>query len=217
MLTSKGLPNANYFPYDTLEAKVALPERWDPSGKFPLGWSTINRNKTESSSFFGSRKVEPSRRPESHLLVPHTEPAPDPGHKIDLDTALQYGQAQGYPPLQAFMKEFATKHLHPNIPYNGGADVILTCGNTDGFSKILQCFNNEWHVGEPIEKREGILVEQFAYMGAVGTATPRGLNIVPVAMDDEGMAVDGPGALKDVLENWDTSKGKLPHLMYTVT
>jgi DNA-binding transcriptional MocR family regulator len=54
-------------------------------------------------------------------------------------------------------------------------------------------------------------------MNAVQTAGPKGLNVAPVGMDDEGMRAYGPGGLKDVLENWDFKKGKRPHLMYTVT
>jgi DNA-binding transcriptional MocR family regulator len=195
------LPNNKYFPYDTLESRVALPERWTPSEK-------------QSAP---SRKSKPATQPDSHLLVPHTELTADPTRKIDLDTALQYGTAQGYPPLHTFVKEFATKHLHPTIPYKDGADVILTCGNTDGMAKTLQCFNNEWHEGDPVEDREGLLVEKFAYMNAVQQSRPRGMNIVPVELDAEGMLAEGAGGLQDVLENWDFSKGKLPHMMYTVT
>lgn len=54
-------------------------------------------------------------------------------------------------------------------------------------------------------------------MNAIQTATPRGLNIVPIAIDDEGMMAKGKGGLEDVLENWDFSRGRRPHLMYTVT
>ena len=54
-------------------------------------------------------------------------------------------------------------------------------------------------------------------MNAIQAARPRGLGIVPVAIDDEGMLVSGKGGLEDVLENWDFSKGRRPHLMYTVT
>jgi hypothetical protein len=36
-------------------------------------------------------------------------------------------------------------------------------------------------------------------------------------MDLEGMLPTGPGGLEDILENWDESQGKRPHLMYTVT
>jgi DNA-binding transcriptional MocR family regulator len=150
--------------------------------------------------------------------VPHSADTADVARKIDLTSALQYGQALGYPALHGFIKQFATQHLHPNVPYAGGVDVILTCGATDGFGKTLQCFNNEWAEGrDPVEEREGLLVEQFAYMNAIQAAKPRGLNIVPVALDREGMLADGEGGLEDVLENWDFARGKRPHLMYTVT
>lgn len=68
-----------------------------------------------------------------------------------------------------------------------------------------------------IKEREGLLVEEFAYMNAIQAAKPRGLNIVPVAIDEEGMKASGKGGLEDVLENWDPSRGKRPHLIYTVT
>ena len=66
-------------------------------------------------------------------------------------------------------------------------------------------------------KREGMLVEEYAYTNAVQTARPRGLTITAVRIDDEGMRADGPGGLRDVLENWDFGRGKRPHLLYTVT
>ena len=54
-------------------------------------------------------------------------------------------------------------------------------------------------------------------MNAIQAARPRGLNVVPVTIDNEGMKADGKGGLEDVLENWDFKKGKRPHLIYTVT
>ena len=54
-------------------------------------------------------------------------------------------------------------------------------------------------------------------MNAIQAAKPRGLNIVPVAIDDEGMVVQGPGGLFNVLDKWDTTRGKRPHMIYTVT
>ena len=108
--------------------------------------------------------------------------------------------------------------MHPNLPYKDGPEIILTCGNTDGFSKTLEALSNPWDAGRDwIRDREGMLLEEFAYMNAVQSARPRGLNIVPVKVDDEGMKADGKGGLEDVLENWDVRKGKRPHLMYTVT
>ena len=55
------------------------------------------------------------------------------------------------------------------------------------------------------------------YPNVLGQAQPRGVQIAPVEIDEGGMAVEGPGGLEDVLSTWDESKGKRPHLMYTVT
>ena len=138
--------------------------------------------------------------------------------KIDLKSALQYGTAQGYPPLYYFLREFTRENLHPNIPYKDGPEIILTCGSTDGMAKSLECFSNVWDEQRDwIREREGILCEEFAYMNAIQQARPRGLNVVPVAIDDEGMTAIGKGGLAEVLKNWDFNKGKRPHLMYTVT
>jgi DNA-binding transcriptional MocR family regulator len=138
--------------------------------------------------------------------------------KIDITTALQYGQATGYPPLLSFIREFAREYQHPNIPYLKGAEVILTNGSTDGFAKALECLSNVWSEERDwVREREGILCEEFAYMSAIQTAKPRGLQVVPVKIDEEGMLATGPGGLEDVLENWDYKRGKRPHLMYTVT
>lgn len=108
--------------------------------------------------------------------------------------------------------------MHPGPEYAGGPEIILTVGSTDGFAKTLQAFNNEWTEGrDPIDEREGLLVEEYAYMNAVQAARPRGMRVDPVAIDDEGMCARGTGGLQEVLDNWDHSKGKRPHLMYTVT
>lgn len=138
--------------------------------------------------------------------------------KIDLTTALQYGTAQGYPPLYSYLRQFARDVLHPNIPYKDGADIILTCGSTDGLNKTLEALCNPWSEERDwIRERPGMLCEEFAYMNAIQNARPRGIQVVPVKIDLEGMLASGPGGLEDVLENWDESKGKRPHLMYTVT
>lgn len=154
----------------------------------------------------------------ARVLVPHDSAEPNLLRKIDLTTALQYGTAQGYPALYAFVRSLAQENLHPNVPYEGGPEVILTCGATDGFSKTLECFSNIWDDERDwIREREGLLCEEFAYMNALQAAQPRGLNIAPVVVDDEGMMAYGKGGLEDVLGNWDKNKGKRPHLMYTVT
>ncbi|KAL3422954.1 aromatic amino acid aminotransferase [Phlyctema vagabunda] len=201
-----GLPNAALFPYDTLEAQIAQPERFKPTPNDP----------NASKALKDSKKPSPSSS--SHITVPHTANIADPLRKIDVTTALQYGTAQGYPPLYSFLRQFTRENLHPNVPYKNGAEIILTNGSTDGLSKCLECFTNSWSEERDwIREREGLLCEEFAYMNAIQGARPRGLNVVPVKIDLEGMLPGGPGGLEDVLANWDESKGKRPHLMYTVT
>lgn len=207
---SGGLPNAAHFPYDTLEAQIAQPERFKPTPNDPNDPSELSR----SLSLKKGHDVTAA----AHLTVPHASATPNPLQKIDLTTALQYGTAQGYPPLYSFLRQFATEHLHPNIPYAGGADIILTNGNTDGLAKTIEALSNIWDEDRDwIRERPGLLVEEFAYMNAVQAGKPRGLQIVPVKIDLEGMLSDGPGGLEDVLANWDEKKGRRPHLMYTVT
>ncbi|KAF2427508.1 aromatic amino acid aminotransferas-like protein [Tothia fuscella] len=205
-----GLPNNNYFPFDDLEARTALPDRWNPTPNIPID-PPSGKSKDKS-------KDKSKGPPESHTVVPKAANTTDVLKRIDLASALQYGTAQGYPPLYQFLRQFTTQNLHPHIPYKDGAEIILTCGSTDGFSKCIQALNNEWSEGrDPIEEKEGLLCEDYAYMNALQTANPRGMNIAPVGMDDEGMRAEGPGGLNDVLSNWNYAKGKLPHLMYTVT
>jgi DNA-binding transcriptional MocR family regulator len=163
-------------------------------------------------------RSSPLNQPQDEIVVPHTSGQANPIRKVDLATALQYGTAQGYPPLYYFIRQFTQQNLHPNCPYKGGPEVILSCGNTDGWAKTLQVFVNDWSEEKDwIRDKDGLLVERFCYMNAVTGAGPRGMNIVPVEIDDEGMVAEGPGGLKDVLENWDFKKGRRPRLMYTVT
>lgn len=210
-----GLPNDHYFPYDTLEAKVAHPNRWQPTPNKPVDPPS---NQVPTAQFAKASISKEKQPPAARLVVPKYSNVPDPLRMIDLKSALQYGQALGYPSLYEFIRQFTRENLHPFVPYKGGPDIILTCGSTDGLSKTLQALSNEWSAEhDPVDERPGLLCEVYCYMNAIQTARPRGFNIAPVAIDDEGMMVDGPGGLQDVLENWDFSKGRRPHMMYTVT
>jgi len=211
MLIFAGLPNPHYFPFDTLEARSALPNRFKPTPIRPVDPpSAASKHKDAYLN-----DPTPAR-----VLVPHESKEPNLLHRIDLNTALQYGTAQGYPPLYGFIREFALTRMHPNIPYKDGAEVILTSGSTDGFAKTIECMTNPWIPGNPTADREGLLCEEFAYMNAIQTARPRGMNIVPIAIDAEGMLAHGhPRSLYNVMSNWDVERdgGKRPHIMYTVT
>ncbi|KAL6233946.1 hypothetical protein BDW75DRAFT_213749 [Aspergillus navahoensis] len=191
-----GLPNASYFPYDTLEASAAQSQRFPtvPGGRKAKGSETSER-----------------------IVVPRESQSATP-KKIDITTALQYGTSEGLPPLATFVNKFTREHLHPNVPYAGGPGTLLTTGATDGFSKAVEAFTEIWNPDrDGVHLRQGVLCEEFVYMNAIQTVKPRGLNIVPVAIDAEGMLPHGPGALDEVLENWDYRKGRRPHLMYTIT
>ncbi|KAK2746003.1 hypothetical protein FQN55_005825 [Onygenales sp. PD_40] len=199
-----GLPHVSYFPYDTLEANVAFPARFDTSSPIASDWDVDT--------------FAPSQPPSSRVTIPKIQNTADLTKRIDLATALQYGTSQGYPPLYTFIRQFVREALHPSVPYEGGPEVILTCGATDGFAKAVEALTNIWDERRDwIRNREGILCEEFIYMNAIQTARPRGLNVAAVAMDSDGMMVQGKGGLADVLENWDFHNGKRPHLMYTVT
>ncbi|KAK2748512.1 hypothetical protein FQN57_000645 [Myotisia sp. PD_48] len=189
-----GLPHVSSFPFDTLSATAAPPTRFG----------------TASSS------SQPARS--TRITIPKESNNPDVSKKIDLSTALQYGAVEGYPPLFGFIRQFVRENLHPDVPYAGGPEVIMTCGSTDGFSKTIEALTNIWGQGKNrIMEREGILCEEFAYMNAIQTVRPRGLNVVPVAMDVDGMEIDGIHGLAHILENWDYRRGKRPHLLYTVS
>jgi DNA-binding transcriptional MocR family regulator len=213
-----GLPNNHYFPFDTLEAKVAKPARWEPTPNKPIDPPADDDEASQKLSKLSLKSGGPAPHSTSSILVPHTSAQKNPLAKIDLATALQYGTAQGYPPLYGFLRQLTRDNLHPNCPYEGGPEIILTCGNTDGFSKVLQLLTNEWSAEKDwVRDRQGLLVEKFAYMNAVQAARPRGLNVVPVEIDDEGMLAEGKGGLRAVLKNWDLRRGKRPGLIYTVT
>ncbi|KAH8654139.1 pyridoxal phosphate-dependent transferase [Tricladium varicosporioides] len=210
-----GLPNASFFPYDTLEAQIAHPERFKPTPNDLNRPDELSLSQKLSNVLINNRRVTSSA---AHLTVPHASAVADPMQKIDLTTALQYGTAQGYPPLFSYLRQFTREILQPNVPYLNGPEIILTNGSTDGFGKTLEALSNIWIAERDwIREREGILCEEFAYMNAIQTARPRGLQIVPVKIDLEGMMPFGPGGLEDVLSNWDEKTGKRPHLMYTVT
>ncbi|KAI0490904.1 pyridoxal phosphate-dependent transferase [Xylaria cf. heliscus] len=207
-----GLPNAQFFPFDTLEAQAAQPNRWTPTPNRP--------GADDLSSAVASTKISSDNgaKAASHVVVPHASAVTDLNKKIDLTTALQYGQASGYPPLASYIRQFSREVLHPNVPYSGGPEVALTVGSTDGFSKVLDVFTNVWVEGKnDIRERPGLLVEVFVYPSILTQSSPRGIQICPVEMDEDGMAPYGPGGLEDVLANWDDAKGKRPHLLYTVS
>ncbi|KAH7152364.1 pyridoxal phosphate-dependent transferase [Dactylonectria estremocensis] len=218
---SGGMPNVKYFPYDTLEARVSKADRWTPSPNSP----STEKAKKPLTNFDGATAAVNGLLPDpdfdatsARITIPKILNQPDPSLKLDLSTALQYGLSQGYPPLYSFVRQFTRDVLHPNVPYKGGAEIIMTNGSTDGFSKVLELLVDPWYEGvHPVTDRPGFLCENFVFGNILSQSKPHGLQVVPVELDTEGMLAEGPGGLREVLENWDPKNGRRPHFIYTVT
>lgn len=238
------MPNVKYFPYDTLEAKVSKADRWEPSPNYPVEEYLAEKKKEElhqhhQYSYLNHNRhlrPQPSSSPSepftvsgllpnpdfdatsARITIPKVLDQPDPTLKLDLATALQYGLAEGYPPLHSFLRQFTRDVLHPNVPYAGGAEIILTNGNTDGFSKVIDLIIDPWYEGvHAQEHRPGMICEKFVFGNILTQVKPHNVQVVPVELDDEGMVAEGPGGLRDVLANWDPKQGRRPHFIYTVT
>ena len=54
-------------------------------------------------------------------------------------------------------------------------------------------------------KGDTILTEEWTYPSALASAKPYGIDVLPVAMDGQGMRAD---SLRAVLDAWDYGKGK---------
>ncbi|KAH8893574.1 aromatic amino acid aminotransferase [Thozetella sp. PMI_491] len=193
-----GLPFPGNFPFDTMELLTVAPGSL--RGPDP-----------------GNSRPEVGNMAASNLRIPRTAAGPNSIRRIDLDTALQYGSAQGYPPLHAWLKKLANSVYHPNIPYDGGADVLINGGSADGLAKIYELLFNPWDQDvNDFSDREGLLVEEFVYAPPIAQIRPKDVNVVPVKMDMEGLLAHGPGGLLDVVKNWDVSRGKMPHVLYLI-
>ncbi|GJC81896.1 L-tyrosine:2-oxoglutarate aminotransferase atrD [Colletotrichum liriopes] len=210
-----GLPHSSLFPFDTLEAQAAKPERWEPSPIPDNGTNGATTTLPIRSNAAAGKDKEKDVKAARHVTVPGTDADPDPLRRIDVATALQYGTAEGYPPLRSFVRQFAREHLHPNVPYLGGPEVILSCGATDGFSKTLELLTDAWDPARnAAAERPGMLCEVFVYSQVLTQVLPRGVQVVPIEMDEGGMSVSG---LEETLAGWDYKNGKRPSFLYTVT
>lgn len=185
----------SFFPFDTLEAQTAKPERWTPSPNEPGSAGAEGHADAALAAKLAAASLHrhniPDNQAASHITIPKAlSPSTDVTRKIDLATALQYGTAQGYPPLLSFIKQFATQYLHPNVPYKDGADVCLTVGSTDGFSKTLEMFVDPWAPGrDAIEDRPGLLCETFVYGNVLSQSQPRGIQPVSVKAVSHGWSL----------------------------
>lgn len=194
---STGLP----YLFGSFHTDTASPERFIDTAYHGIAAA-------KPRSFFSRKKPDPPLT--SHIMVPKTEHSLPPNSRIGLETSLQYGRATGLPALVDFVREFTFRHvLQGGLGYDEtAADVVLTCGNTNGFSKAIGAIG---------KRGDTILVEEFTFPAPLKMAGPFGIATAPVKLENGVMAVEGPGGLRYVLENWDPARGRRPHFMYTVT
>ncbi|KAI0065787.1 PLP-dependent transferase [Artomyces pyxidatus] len=187
-----GMPSPAYFPFASVSADIldvdAFPlDNLREQASSPLAWLW---------RLFGTDKgTEHTTR----VVVPKAPVAGDDG--LNLATALQYGPATGIAKTQKFIHDFTARVHQP--AYSDFA-TLVHAGNTDGWSRVVKALCNPG---------DTIITEDWTYPSAVANATPVGVNFLPVPMDGQGMR---PDSLRKLLAEWDETKGRRPHLMYTV-
>jgi DNA-binding transcriptional MocR family regulator len=183
-----------------------------------LELSTVGPESLSTLSVSDSNdRPEATDTPTLRVHIPRSSQGPNSVRKVNLDTALQYGSAQGYPPLHAWLLKLTNSVYHPNIPYRGGADIMINGGSADGLSKIYELLFNYWDKDlNDIRDREGLIVEEFVYAPPIAQVRQRDVNIVPIRIDSQGMLAYGTGSLFDVLQNWDSAQGRRPHALYII-
>ena len=121
----------------------------------------------------------------------------------DLNEILQYGLSNGFPKFMNSLLEL-NEAIHGRTIVD--ASVYITCGNTDGVSKVFQLFV------EP--GVDTVLTEEYSFGSSLNNGRSKGAKFYPIKTDADGM---DPEDLETVLSEWDESKqGPKPHLMYTI-
>ncbi|KAL7620318.1 hypothetical protein AAE478_009312 [Parahypoxylon ruwenzoriense] len=119
----------------------------------------------------------------------------------DLSVALNYGYSAGSPQVLRFVTEHV--ELIHNPPYEDWAS-CLTCGTTSAIDIALRIFCN---------RGDWIITESYTYSETINCAKLHGLNILSIAMDEDGLS---PVDLDQKLRNWDAARGPKPFVLYTI-
>ena len=123
---------------------------------------------------------------------------------FDISTAFNYGQGCGAAQLLRWVTEH-TELVH-DPPYQDWA-CNITVGSSSALDMALRMF---------CQRGDYIMSEEYTFSAAVETAAPMGIKVAPIKMDEEGLL---PGALDDVLTNWNPEQhngAKRPNVLYTV-
>lgn len=120
----------------------------------------------------------------------------------DVVAAQQYCFApNGYEPLRSILASLTERVQRPPRP----ASVTVTCGSTYSLDVTLDLL---------LERGDPLLVEEFTYSHALeAQLMPKGFDLIPVAMDDQGMV---PAALEALLRRRAASGKPAPRVMYAI-
>jgi len=113
--------------------------------------------------------------------------------------ALQYGSAQGIPPLREQICEIMALEgikAHPD-------DVVVTVGSQMGLDMVTRLFCDPGDV---------VIAEGPSYVGALGSFAAYQANVVHVAMDDRGLVPEG---LREALKQTEKA-GRRVKFLYTI-
>ncbi|GAA5915028.1 hypothetical protein JCM6882_006760 [Rhodosporidiobolus microsporus] len=123
--------------------------------------------------------------------------------QVDLSQILQYGYSSGDPRLRAWLADYVT-HVHQ--PATSDWEILLHCGNTDGWNKVVRLL---------CDPGDLILCEEYTFASSISMWTSFGCRATPVKLDGNGLRADD---LERVLGTWETEhpNEKRPKLLYIV-
>jgi aromatic amino acid aminotransferase I len=123
---------------------------------------------------------------------------------FDISVACNYGQGSGAAQLLRWVTEH-TELVH-DPPYSDWA-CNLTVGSTSGLDMAFRMF---------CQRGDYIISEEYTFSAAVESASPMGIKVAGVKMDEQGML---PDDLDHMLKTWDPSErggARKPFVLYTV-
>lgn len=184
-----GIPSPEYFPFESLSANVLAVDT------MPLDEPRVPKKPTLLSWLW-------NKVPTTSFTIPKYVPNATPT-TIQLATSLQYQAATGPPSLPLFLREYVQKVYNPGY---ADWDVLLNCGATDAWGKIVFML---------MERGDAVLVEEWTYPGAENSFLPLETEMVPIKMDGEGVL---PEHFEEVLSTWDEEKRgrRRPRVFYTI-
>ncbi|KAB2575610.1 Aromatic amino acid aminotransferase [Lasiodiplodia theobromae] len=181
-----------------------------PSAEF-YPWTSLSMHTAATTSSNSNPTTSPPPQTTMTTTCSITDTSPS---AYNLAAALNYGYAAGSPQLVRFVTEHV--ELVHDPPY-ADWETCLTAGTTAALDTVLELFCDR---GE-----DTLLVEAHTYAGALDAARARGLDVLGVGMDEEGLV---PEELDRRLREWDGARGggggkgerkkkkKKPSVLYTI-